>query len=70
MFGEWHLYATLLVSYIGLIFAFIYLFEGVKSERILTALAFTSIGGLLTLVEVYGRNTGSLTEYPTLMAIA
>lgn len=68
LFGDWHVYATLLVSYIGLIFALIYYFEGNKGERLLAAIAFTGVGGLFSLIEIYGT-PDSLISYPTLFAI-
>lgn len=61
------LYASLLVAYIALIFAALYILDGNKWERMLAAFLFSLFGGLFSLVNIYG--TATTTDYPTLMAI-
>lgn len=65
--GHYELYANLLITYIGLVFATIYVLDGNKAERILAAFLFSLFGGALTLIHVYSDN--SVVTYPTIFAV-
>lgn len=64
---DYELYANLLVAYIGLIFATIYILDGNKGERILAAFLFSFFGWVLSLVHIYSDN--STVMYPTVFAV-
>lgn len=66
-FPEFHLYARILVAYIGLGFSILYALEWNKWERLLAAFLLTCFGAILSLIEIYGTNSHVL--YPTLFAI-
>lgn len=66
-FPEFHLFARIIVAYIGLIFSLLYAFQGNKWERLLAAFLFTSFGALLSLSSIYGWSDEVL--YPTLYAL-
>lgn len=42
--GHYELYANMLIAYIGVVFASIYIFDGNKGERILAAFLFSLFG--------------------------
>lgn len=67
-FPEFDLYASLLIAYIGLIFAGMYFFEGNKAERLLAAFLFTLFGAILSFSYIYGVGSSSV-QYPTIMAV-
>ncbi len=67
IFPEFSVYSSILIAYIGLIFAVIYLLDGNKWERILASVLFTFFWGVLALKHIYGELAN--VEYPTLFAI-
>ncbi len=68
-FPEFNLYASLLIAYIGLIFAGIYIFEGNKGERLLAAFLFSFFGAILSFSYIYSGMGSSTVPYPTIMAV-
>lgn len=67
LFPEFSVYSSILIAYIGLIFAVIYLLDGNKWERILASILFSLFGWVLALVHIYGE--GASVEYPTIFAL-
>lgn len=65
-FSGFNLYSSLLVAYTGCIFSGIYLFDGNKGERLLSAFFFSFLGGVLSFSYIYGKNPP---DFPTIFSV-
>ena len=54
LFPDFNMYSSILIAYIGLIFAVIYPLDGNKSERLLASIILTGGGAILALMHIYG----------------
>lgn len=68
LFPDFSVYSSILISYIGLIFAVIYVLDGNKWERLLASILFSLFGGVLALMHIYGYEN-TVIIYPTLLAV-
>ena len=67
LFPDFNLSANLLVAYIGIIFAVLYIFDGNKGERLIASFLFSCFGAILAFSTIYGKD--GATDSPTLLAI-
>ncbi len=67
LFPDFNLYASLLVAYIGIIFAVLYMVEGSKGERLIASFLFSCFGAILAFSYIYWEWVP--TEYPTFFAV-
>jgi Predicted membrane protein (DUF2339) len=68
LFPEFNIYTSLIIAYVGLLFALIYIIDGNKWERLIASVLATLFGGIFSLIHIYGDAT-IIIIFPTLVAV-